>query len=724
LHAVVWRNWGLVPAERLAAVLHTTPANVAEIAVSMGLPAEPVIEPDMLERGYITLIRRNWHLLPYEQLTQLLDVTPEHLAFTLQEDDFLYIKLGSLKPKCSPVVYEAPTAAAREQAAKIKRQVEQHFDAAKLPAAEPRFGFISALSQPMAEAEAKDRSSEKPADKPRYVYSYFALFGDPLLKPELDPYPDGLLARLKAHGVNGVWMHVVLRQLAPGGPHFPEWGEGHAQRLANLKSMVARAKRHGIDIYLYMNEPRSMPPKFFETRPEMSGAPVGGNISVCTSNPRVRQWLSDSLAHVFKEVPDLGGIFTITASENPTHCASHGRQGDCPRCRERTDAEIIAEVNATMAEGVHRSAPHAKVFAWDWGWKGHGDAPDIIAQLPPSVWLMSVSEWQLPIERGGIKSHVGEYSMSAVGPGPRATRHWQLAKQRDLSTLAKVQFNVTWELASVPYLPVMDLVAQHCGNLSATDIDGLMLSWSLGGYPSLNLELADQFFGDTTPDAEKALQALAERHYGPHAAPHVRRAWTEFSRAFSEFPYHGTTLYNGPQHMGPANLLHLVPTGYAASMVGLPYDDLSRWRGPYPGDVFAQQFEKVASGWAAGLKHLQEAQQHVPPQQQTFAASDLRVAQAAQLHFASSANQTRFVLARDRLAQTEDAVERDQLWQQLIGLVENELELARQLHALARADSRLGYEASNHYFFLPNDLVEKVISCEQLLEQLKSEGRS
>jgi hypothetical protein len=314
--------------------------------------------------------------------------------------------------------------------------------------------------------------------------------------------------------------------------------------------------------------------------------------------------------------------------------------------------------------------------------------------------------------------------MSAVGPGPRATRHWQLAKQRDLSTLAKVQFNVTWELASVPYLPVMDLVAQHCGNLSATDIDGLMLSWSLGGYPSLNLELADQFFGDTTPDTEKALQALAERHYGPQAAPHVRRAWTEFSRAFSEFPYHAAPLYNGPQHMGPANLLHLVPTGYAASMVGLPYDDLSGWRGPYPGDVFAQQLEKVASGWAAGLKHLQEAQQHVPPQQQAFAASDLRVAQAAQLHFASSANQTRFVLARDRLAQTQDAAERDQLRQQLNGLVENELELARQLHALARADSRLGYEASNHYFFLPNDLVEKVISCEHLLKQLKAEGRS
>ena len=46
-------------------------------------------------------------------------------------------------------------------------------------------------------------------------YSYFALCGDPLLDPALDPYPDGLLARLAAAGENAVWLHVELSQLAP-----------------------------------------------------------------------------------------------------------------------------------------------------------------------------------------------------------------------------------------------------------------------------------------------------------------------------------------------------------------------------------------------------------------------------------------------------------------------------------------------------------------------------
>jgi hypothetical protein len=55
-------------------------------------------------------------------------------------------------------------------------------------------------------------------------------------------------------GVNGVWLHVVLRQLAPGGDRFPEFGQDHEKRLASLQRLAERARRYGISIYLYMNE--------------------------------------------------------------------------------------------------------------------------------------------------------------------------------------------------------------------------------------------------------------------------------------------------------------------------------------------------------------------------------------------------------------------------------------------------------------------------------------
>lgn len=718
VHTVVWRNWQLVEPQLLAKVLGTSTEKVTELAVSMGLPPEVSVPPEMREHGYITLLRRNWHLLPYEQILQLLDISADELAFRLREDDFLYIKLGSLKPKCPRVEYREPDDNARRRAAEIRALVERKFGTQLRQKAEPRFQFVDALRHdPSPSARPPSQSN----NKLRFIYSYFAVFGDPLSHPELDPYPDGLLAQLRNQGVNGIWLHTVLRQLAPGGPDFPEFGSGHEIRLANLARLVERAKRYGIDVYLYVNEPRAMPNEFFSQRTEMAGVRAGEYTAMCTSNPRVREWLSDSLAYVFEKVPGIGGVFTITASENLTNCASHGQQKNCPHCANRNSADIIAEVVRTIEEGVHRSAPGAKVIAYDWGWS---EAEPIIAQLPESIWLMSVSEWSLPIERGGIKSAVGEYSISAVGPGPRATQHWESAKRRGLKTVAKVQLNNSWELSSVPYLPVLDLVAEHCERLAQADVDGMMLSWSLGGYPSANLDLASQMASHPRVDSDSALQEVAERHFGPHAAPLVRQAWTKFSQAFREYPYSGTVLYNAPQQMGPANLLYEQPTGYAATMVGIPYDDLTRWCAPYPPEVFAEQFQKVADGWAKGLADLQAAQELVPDELKAAAEADLRVAEAAHIHFASVANQARFVMGRDALLASSDNAEAEELRLSLAELLEREGDLARRMFQLASADSRLGYEASNHYFYVPLDLVEKVIDCQYLKNRLATMGES
>ncbi|QDT07139.1 hypothetical protein K227x_55640 [Rubripirellula lacrimiformis] len=720
LHAFIWRNWQLVPPQRMAELVGTETANIKQIAGSMGLPKVDTVSSEMRERGYITLIRRNWHLLPYEQLLQLLDMTPDELALTLREDDFLYIKLGNLKPKCDPLRYQEPDETAVQRAAEIKQVVREHFGDLELVESEPRFRFVETLSSTEGTTALPDRDTVNREQPLRMVYSYFGLFGDPLIDPEIEPIPDGLLARLAEKGVNGIWMHVVLRQLAPGGEDFPEFGADHERRIQTLKNLVAQAKRYGIGIYLYINEPRAMPPAFFKTRPELAGIHKRDFVTMCTSTPQVRHWISNSLAYVFGEVPDLGGVFTITASENLTNCASKGQHQLCPHCKTRTDAEIIAEVNATIAEGVHRTNPDARVIAWDWGWKRHGDAPDIISLLPKDVALMSVSEWSLPIERGGVSSKIGEYSMSAVGPGPRATKHWMHAKQAGLKTVAKVAVNNTWELSAVPFLPVMDLVAEHCENLNDVGVDGTMLSWTLGGYPSPNLLVSQYFSTDPGATKETVLNRIAQDRYGDDAAPLVRKAWTAFSDAFRNFPYSGAVMYNAPQQMGPANLLYANPTGYRATMVCFPYDDLLRWRGPYSADVFAEQFEKVTVGWAEGIRHLEQAVEATAGVQRQAAESDLSVARAAHLHFASVVNQAKFVVARDAASQS-DGDPKQKLVEQILQITENEVSVARDMFDVVSQDSRIGYEASNHYYYVPLDLVEKVINCEYVSSQFATQ---
>lgn len=171
--------------------------------------------------------------------------------------------------------------------------------------------------------------------------------------------------------------------------------------------------------------------------------------------------------------------------------------------------------------------------------------------------------------------------------------------------------------------------------------------------------------------------------------------------------------------MGPANLLYDKPTGYRASMVCFPYDDLASWSPPYTPNILAEQFEKTAAIWAAGLVHLQRAVQRTPDDRRATAEADLRVARAAQLHFASSANQIRFIMARDALAGPGlSAEKRQQLRARMQAWIDHEIALARELFTITQQDSRIGFEAANQYFYVPLDLVEKVVNCEFVKQNL------
>ena len=85
-HAVVWRNWHAVESERISHVLGTSLENVQSMAQSMGLPPAVAIPPEQKTRGYfyMTMCRRNWHLLPIDQLATLLDTNPDQLMNFLQ----------------------------------------------------------------------------------------------------------------------------------------------------------------------------------------------------------------------------------------------------------------------------------------------------------------------------------------------------------------------------------------------------------------------------------------------------------------------------------------------------------------------------------------------------------------------------------------------------------------------------------------------------------------
>jgi hypothetical protein len=709
LHAFVWRNWQLLPARRMAEVVGASAGDMIRLGRSMGLAGPPRITVKQQRRAALTIVKRNWHLLSYEQLLQLLGWTAEEMAFTLREDDFLFVKLGNLKPQCERLVYRPPDTRALARARDIARVLRAEFPEGVGQPEQPLFEFVKELSRPPKSGGS--RLAGASAFSPRFCYSYFALYGDPLLDPALDPYPDGYLARLSASGVDGVWLQAVLTRLAPF-PWDAHQSLHYETRLKNLRRLVERAQRHGVGVYLYLNEPRACSVSFFATRPNLKGVQEGDFAALCTSVPEVREYLASAVESICRAVPGLGGYFTITGSENLTNCWAHGGGGACPRCGKRAPAEVISELNGSFYEGIRRAGKGQTLIVWDWGW--HDDwVESIIPRLPREAQFMSVSEWGMPIQRGGVTTAVGEYSISTIGPGDRARRYWEAARARGLRTVAKIQCGNTWELSA----------ARHAANLRSRGVNGLMLGWTLGGYPSPNFEVVAELGAASAdgaaPDPDNALARVAERRFGKELAPGVVRAWREYSAAFSEFPFHGSLVYSAPMQVGPANLLWGEPTGYRASMVGFPYDDLDGWRAVYPPEVFIGQFEKVATGFEHAHANIATAfkacRTKLTAEQRATAVQELNVGEAAAIHFRSVANQARFVMARRRLKETKSQESVQPACAELERLLRTEIELAVRLHAVQSRDSRIGFEASNQYYYVPVDLAEKVINCQDLL---------
>ena len=250
---------------------------------------------------------------------------------------------------------------------------------------------------------------------------------------------------------------------------------------------------------------------------------------------------------------------------------------------------------------------------------------------------------------------------------------------------------------------------------------------------------------DRALSVDDALLKVARNRVGEPLAPALVEAWKAFSVAFSEYPYHGGVVYSAPVQMGPANLLFAQPTGYAATMVGLPYDDLDRWRAVFPPEVFAQQFETMAQGFQQAIAKVRDAlgNAQVSLEQRAAIDEEMRVAEVCAIHFQSVANQARFVMQRDALNndpaadaahqyvvanQTRFVMNRNafneapaaetapQHAATMRALLDSEIVLAQRMHALQSQDSRFGYEASNHYFYVPTDLVEKAVNCRSLKE--------
>ena len=692
--AVLWRNWGMVPRERIARVLGIDTPELERQAELLGLEADDSMAETWLVHGYQTIIRQNWHLLDYPDMLTLLGWDAERLAFILREDDFLWIKMGLQKPSVPSPAYRPLTEEELKATARLREWLAES-KAALPPRQELPFAFKESSC-----AEVPTPNNSQPGL--RLAYSYSALYGDPLMDPALDPFPDADLDRYAAAGINALWMHAVLYSLVPWLGEDSQLSAGWQVRQENLRRLCRRLASRNIKLLLYLNEPRALPDTFFDGHASWRGAYIK-DLDVrcfCCGNPEVLQNLRQAVRRLFTDVPELGGIFCITHNENITNCWSYYTPPvtftDCPVCREKGIVQTITSVVEAISGGVHDTKPEAPVLVWNWDWRPPWDT-EIIRHLPEDIILMCTSENRLLTTVGGIQGGIEDYSISKPGPGPTALRCWTAAKERGLPIAAKVQVNNSWEMSAVPYLPVPGLVEEHLTNLRNLGINDFMVSWSLGGYPGGNLVLLT-----------RSKEEVTREDFGG-AADTILGAYSCFEEGFRHFPfYYNTMLYRGPHNLGPANLFHEKPTGYTATMVGFAYDDLDSWRAAYPEEVLEHEYNVLCSYWRTGLKMLDAAEALLAPECREKFAEVRTVAEGAYCHFRCTYLHIRFVRLRNR----------DDWGDAMSAVLREEMEVVQRLMALLRKDSRVGFEASNHYYYSEQTLLEHLLNCRWLLEKI------
>ncbi len=691
----VYRNWDMIPIERLAEVLRTTVENVAQLAKDMGLGAQNV-NPKWFVAGYITIIKQNWQLLTYPQLMQLLDWSEEKLAFIIKEDDFLNVKLGNFKPDCPELVYRPLTAEEAYRTMAVKASTRAALDSFDDVTVEP-FDFAKMFGRNVGGKSATICGPER--FDTRIVYSYCALYGDTFTgDTQLMSFPDELLEAYQSVGVNGIWCQAVLYTLIPY-KYMPELSEGWEERVAGLRQLTERLDKYGIKLYLYMNEPRAMPLNFFEKYPELKGAVRGDNASLCTSNPEVQKYIYDGAAALVKSAPLLGGFITITASENQTNCYSHFNEDNqnCPVCAKRSKAEVVAEVNTLLYQGAASVNPDFKLIAWTWAWVEEV-AHDAVNLMDKKIGVMAVSERGIPKTYDNTTTKVDDYSISVVGPGEYAKNIWNQAKDAGHRAYAKCQFNNTWECAGVPFLPVFEKSYQHITGLVESGVGGLMLDWTLGGYPSPTFAMLKPFFYDI--GHIPTLDEIYANVFPEESLEIVKKACHLFSDAYDKYPFNYSGCYCGVHNLGVGSLNYAKKTGFVATMVCFPYDDIDRWKSSFPEETFEKYFGMMTDEWAEGLEVLKQL-----PTELIDANPVLKElwdsAEAAYCNLRTEYLQFRFVRMRDGRTEGVD----------MIANLNEQIEITTRCANIAAHNPTIGYESSNHYYINRASLCEKIVNC-------------
>jgi len=453
--------------------------------------------------------------------------------------------------------------------------------------------------------------------------------------------------------------------------------------------------------------------------------------SLCTSTAPVRLWLKNAARQLVEDVPGLGGLILITASELPAHCYSHRQKDDprwrieCPNCRTHNPADIVVEIINSIRDGIREVSATTAIIAWNWSWTMWGIAPpcrEIIDRLPADVILMA------DFERGGYKDlwrrprHlIDEYCLAYAGPSELCRSVFDAAQKHGMRTMSKLQLGTTHELASVVSLPLLTNIFKKASYHKHSESAGFMGCWNFGNQISANTAAFNYFLSSACPDDEaEALRSFGAKYFPGCDAALLARSWQQFDRAMDYYPFSIPFVYNGPMNytlafgqiyvagklngrpVGPSHLI--VPRGddlagafdYAAS--GHKETDV------FSLDEIIVRLEKLAAAWAEAVEMLTAALATCSDTKARDEAGNAAICGAV---WHSTANTFKIF----RLRRNWD----DSMRSEFMKIARDELAVLRKVLPHVERDPRQGYHAEAHgYMFDAQSIKDKILALERL----------
>ncbi len=440
-------------------------------------------------------------------------------------------------------------------------------------------------------------------------------------------------------GANATFTFVRLGDyIGPG--RFPELANPRrAENVAALRRQADLARSAGVGLYLdayNLKLPSNHPA--FAARPESRGArQFGGDIRcLCPSDPWTREFIAESWADVFREVPSIAGMVAIIGGEGFYHCYMRSDKGgpDCPRCAKRKPEEVVADLTNAVFRAIRRVRPDAELMAWPYSafvWSADPFQLDLIARLDPGIRIVPEIDKDFLYRKDGYAKNIWDYSIDFIGPSDRCLAMTKAARERGLKVHNKTETAVSLEFNGVPSIPCLPRWAARMDAVASTRPDSIYYSYDVTGFTrSRSEELAGRLSWSPRRTADEEVRALAARDFGAAAAPGVVEAWRLFGDAIGHCPHLTHGYYMGPSFIGPGQPLMLeelrdeMPAALFGRLFYLAEGDVSEGtseasmvRPVFASEIKTSEAERAdmrraVASWEQGLRSLRAAEALVP----------------------------------------------------------------------------------------------------------------